>query len=121
MWLFLRWSGVRGGEPGAEEGARVGELDTDDVSGNAEGSNSRSGMGGEASGRRVVRRISNRSIALHKEFSDNTYDTLAITYLILSSRTTNRHFALGLTFRRRLISTKSWVNLMTSSIRAVHL
>ena len=63
MWLFLRWSGVLGGEFEADEGARVGEEVTDE-GGRAVGSISRSGMGGETNGLRVMRRSTNRKIAL---------------------------------------------------------
>ena len=50
-------------EGGSDEGASVGE-DTSEPSGSIEGSKSRSGMGGERSGRRVIRRSTSRRNAL---------------------------------------------------------
>lgn len=64
-WLFRKWSGVLGEELEGDEGARVGE-DVVDEGDRAVGSISRSGIGGETSGRRVMRRSTNRNIALIK-------------------------------------------------------
>lgn len=64
-WLFLRWSGVAGGDEGGEEGASVGDDDTDgDANGMEAGSNSRSGMGGDSNGRRVILSMNRRRTAL---------------------------------------------------------
>jgi hypothetical protein len=69
-WLFLRWSGVDGMEGGAEEGASVGEA-ISEPSGSIEGSKSRSGMGGERSGRRVIRKSTSRRNVLRKRSFHN--------------------------------------------------
>lgn len=61
--MFLRCSGVSGGDEGGDEGARVGE-DVLDGGGKLAGSMSRSGIGGDKIGRRVMRRRAKRSIAL---------------------------------------------------------
>ena len=54
-------------ELGREVGARVGEEVSDsEDGGNRDGSKSRSGIGGESSGRRVMRNNSRRSTALKK-------------------------------------------------------
>ena len=53
--MFLRFEG--------DEGARVGDEVVDE-GGRAVGSISRSGMGGETNGLRVIRRSTNRNIAL---------------------------------------------------------
>jgi hypothetical protein len=53
---------VTGGESEGDEGARVGEDAPDD--GRVEGSNSRSGINGNTSGRRVRRRRKRRKNAL---------------------------------------------------------
>ena len=66
MWLFLRWSGVDGTEEGGEDAARVGE-DVSEPAGMFSGSNSRSGMGGEIRGRRVIRNKARRSNALNRK------------------------------------------------------
>jgi hypothetical protein len=63
MWLFLRCSGVAGGELGGEDGASVGE-ELFEGRGNAPGSKSLSGIGGESNGLRVVRTRKSRRIAL---------------------------------------------------------
>lgn len=63
MWLFFKWSGVITGESGWEEGASVGDEDTE-VDSTVAGSKSRSGRGGESDGRRVSLSIISRSIAL---------------------------------------------------------
>ena len=65
-WLFRKCSGVDGSELGGEDGASVGEVATSELSdeGSWAGSKSRSGMGGESSGRRVMRRMSKRRVAL---------------------------------------------------------
>jgi hypothetical protein len=65
IWLFCKCSGVSGREPGAEEGASVGEVVADGGGGRAEGSNSRSGTGGTKAGRRVTRSMSSRRRALN--------------------------------------------------------
>lgn len=62
-WLFLRCSGVDGIDEGGEDAARVGE-DVSEPTGMFSGSNSRSGMGGEINGRRVIRNKTRRSNAL---------------------------------------------------------
>lgn len=63
--LFLRWSGVGGGDDEGVVGASVGEEWMDDGSKEA-GSISRSGMGGDNNGLRVILRRVNRSITLDK-------------------------------------------------------
>lgn len=62
MRLFLRCSGVSGKEDGSEEEASVGELSVE--GGNVVGSISRSGIGGDIVGLRVMRRSMRRRIAL---------------------------------------------------------
>jgi hypothetical protein len=63
MWLFFKWSGVCGGESEGEEGAKVGEEAL--LGGGIEaGSRSLSGIGGDNSGRPVIRRSTRRRIAL---------------------------------------------------------
>lgn len=62
-WLLRRCSGVAGGDCDGEEGARVGEDELED-GGSVAGSNSRSGIGGWMSGRRVILRRMKRKIAL---------------------------------------------------------
>ena len=62
-WLFRRCSGVDGIEGGGDEGAKVGE-DVSESSGSIDGSKSRSGIGGDKSGRRVIRRSTRRKAAL---------------------------------------------------------
>lgn len=61
--LFLRCSGVTGREDGREEGAIVGEVSVED--GSVVGSMSRSGIGGEINGLRVILRSMKRRIALN--------------------------------------------------------
>lgn len=61
--MFFRCSGVTVGDNGGEEGASVGDDDTED-GGIAEGSNSRSGIGGVTKGLRVNLRSRRRSTAL---------------------------------------------------------
>jgi hypothetical protein len=61
--LFLRCSGVAGGDEEGEEGVRVG-VDALDGSGSEAGSKSRSGIGGESKGRLVIRNKRRRRIAL---------------------------------------------------------
>ena len=63
MWLFLRWSGVEGKEDGGDEGAKVGE-EVSEPAGRFSGSNSRSGIGGDTNGRRVIRSRTIRRSAL---------------------------------------------------------
>lgn len=65
--LFCKWSGVAGGDSEGDEGAIVGdEVTLED--GKADGSMSRSGTGGDRSGRRVMRRSSSRRIALRVSY-----------------------------------------------------
>ncbi len=63
MWLFFRCSGVDGIDDGGEEAAKVGE-DVTEPDGTFSGSNSRSGMGEETRGRRVIRNKARRRSAL---------------------------------------------------------
>lgn len=65
IWLFLRCSGVDSTESGGEEGASVGE-DVSDPPGIFSGSNSRSGIGDDSRGRRVIRSNKSRNSALEK-------------------------------------------------------
>ena len=61
--MFLRWSGVWGGDDGGEEGARVGDEELEGGGSDAM-SNSLSGTGGPTKGRLVIRKIEKRKIAL---------------------------------------------------------
>lgn len=61
--MFLRWSGVVGRETEGDDGAKVGELSMLE-DGSIVGSKSRSGRGGERSGRRVILRSRRRKAAL---------------------------------------------------------
>lgn len=61
--LFLKCSGVAGGESVGDEGASVGE-ELVEGGGIMVGSRSRSGIGGVSNGRRVSLIRTNRSIAL---------------------------------------------------------
>lgn len=63
MWLFLRCSGVAGGEEDGDDGASVGD-DAFDEGGNEVGSKSRSGIGGDSKGLRVIWSRRRRRIAL---------------------------------------------------------
>ena len=67
--MFFRCSGVDGIEEGGDEGAKVGEDVSDcDDGGNIDGSKSRSGIGGDRSGRLVILTIRRRNIALLVHF-----------------------------------------------------
>ena len=68
-WLFLRCSGVDGRDDGGEVAANVGEVDASESAGRFSGSNSRSGIGGESSGRRVMRSKARRSTVLIEGFA----------------------------------------------------
>lgn len=61
--MFLRCSGVVGGEDAGEDGASVGD-DALEGGGSAAGSKSRSGIGGDKRGLRVIRKRIIRSVAL---------------------------------------------------------
>jgi len=61
--LFLRWSGVWGGDGEGEEGARVGDEELEGGGRDAM-SKSLSGTGGPTKGRFVIRSRANRRIAL---------------------------------------------------------
>ena len=63
--MLRRCSGVIGGEAGAEEGAKVGEVELLD-GGRVVGSNSLSGIGGERSGLRVIFSNNKRRDALER-------------------------------------------------------
>ncbi len=65
MWLFFRCSGVGGTEVGGEVAASVGD-EVSEPAGMFSGSNSRSGMGGDTKGRRVIRKRARRSSALSR-------------------------------------------------------
>lgn len=54
-------------DDGGEDGAKVGE-EVSDAGGRSDGSKSRSGIGGESNGRRVIRNRSIRSSALKTEY-----------------------------------------------------
>lgn len=101
--MFLRWSGVAVGDEEGDEGARVGE-DSWLEGGGVVGSNARSGIGGNNKGLRVIRSRRKRSMALMN-----------------SNKTTLLHLVFEVVFLRRPISTRSSVNLMSSSALAAHL
>lgn len=61
--MFLRWSGVWGGDGDGEEGANVGDEELEGGERDAI-SKSLSGTDGPTNGRLVVRRRANRKIAL---------------------------------------------------------
>ncbi len=61
--MFFKCSGVDGIDEGGEEGARVGE-ELSEPGGKTAGSKSRSGTGVLRTGRRVIRRIKRRRMAL---------------------------------------------------------
>lgn len=54
-WLFRKCSGVPGGDDPSEDGTRVGD-DPVEGGGKVSGSMSRSGIGGDINGRRVIRK-----------------------------------------------------------------
>ena len=62
-WLFSRCSGVPGGDEPNEDGTRVGD-DWVEGGGKLSGSMSRSGIGGDINGRRVIRKRVNLSMTL---------------------------------------------------------
>lgn len=62
-WLFRKCSGVPGGDEPKEDGARVGE-EWVEGGGKLSGSMSRSGIGGDINGRRVMLKSINLSTAL---------------------------------------------------------
>ena len=121
-WLFLRCSGVAGGEEVGEDGASVGD-DVLDCGGNGIGSKSRSGMGGESKGRLVtlsktVRRSTLNGRVRHVKFASNSCFG---TDLITSNSMIPRHRFFVETFRRRHISTTSSVKRINSRALAAHL
>jgi len=63
IWLFLRWSGVCGGDREGEEGARVGDEELEGGGRDAM-SKSLSGTVGPTKGRLVMRKSAKRKIAL---------------------------------------------------------
>ena len=78
-WLFLRCSGVDGREEGGEDGARVGDAAASASRGTAEGSNSRSGIGGLSTGLLVIRNKTSRRIALQAVSRGESIDTRRLT------------------------------------------
>lgn len=103
---------MAGGEDGGEEGARVGDdVEEADDGGRELGSNSRSAMGGDSSGRRVIFKMRRRRIALKKRSSDGAREVKVYQAHLTSSRsTTPLHLVLGEVRLRRPISTNSCVN-----------
>jgi len=63
MWLFFKWSGVEIGDGESEE-TSVGDEVSESRDDKLEGSKSRSGIGGETSGLRVILRRIRRRTAL---------------------------------------------------------
>lgn len=62
-WLFRKCSGVPGGDEPNEDGTRVGDERVEG-GGKLSGSMSRSGIGGDINGRRVIRKRVNLSTTL---------------------------------------------------------
>ena len=112
-WLFLRWSGVDGRDDGGELAANVGD-EVSEPAGMLSGSNSRSGMGGESNGRRVIRSKASRSNALRENvcirYAYERYDT----HFTTSSRTMPFQRVLCDTFLRSPISSNNSVKRINS-------
>lgn len=106
-------------EGGGDEGASVGEA-MSESSGNMDGSKSRSGIGGDKSGRRVIRMSTMRKAALRR-WSIITRTCSFQTHFMTSMSTTPLHRALEDTVRLRPISSNNCTNLMISRVRAAHL
>lgn len=68
MWLFLRCSGVDNVDGGELDGTSVDDEVSESRGGRLEGSKSRSGIGGDTKGLRVILRSTMRKTALETRY-----------------------------------------------------